>query len=415
MYILNYAVEWRMNMGFPLSEKKRRVAWIALLLCLVLALSVVVVFGNQEDPYAPAVDIRHEAVTYHNGFQIYRMVVSARAPNGFSLFGIVISYDNNIIQPVHSAYYTDIPVPSNTTVRPGSIYPFYTLVTGFIEAPNAWLVQDGRTGFSFDLFSLGDGVASDEMTDIFALYYRAHANNIEAAPEAFRIEDGRAENSMVGTDTQLSFVRSGIILRSGETTYVWGAASENNSYSLIPDWNIAGFDGEVLAPEYDDQDPEYDYDQDETPTPAPDPTPTPEPGSNPTSTPEPSPSASPNPSSAPSASSTPAPSSAPSTSSTPAPSTTPSATPAPCPSTTPAPCPSTTPSPTPCPTGNRPNPVTSPIGTGFVIFSAVVFTGIAFTGLLTITKKHKANADSYNTAITRHNREKRLTDILDEE
>jgi len=360
----------------------------------VLVLSAVVILANQEDPDAPAVSIRHEAVTYHNGFSIYRMIVSARAPDGFGLFGIVISYDNSIIQPIHSSYFSDITAPTHTTVRPGSIYPFYTLVTGFIETPNAWLVRDGRTGFSFDVFTLGNGVTTDEMTDIFAFYYRAHANNIEAAPDAFRIEDGRKEDSMVGTDNQLSFVRSGIVLRNSlDITYVWGAASANPTYSIIPDWNVSGFYGEVLS--YEDNYGESEYDSEsypeETPTPYPYETPYP----NATSTPEPSPT--PNPSS------------------TPAPSAVPSATPAPS-STAPTPTPysSTSPSPSPCPIGNRPNPATNPIGTGFAIFSAIVLIGIAFVGIVNVSMKHKAKIDSYNSAQTRHNREQRLDDFLDE-
>jgi len=399
-------------MGFPLRFKNKRVVWILLVLYFLITLSAVMILANQEDQDAPAIDIRHEAVTYHNGFSVYRMIVSARAPNGFGLFGIVMSYDNSIIQPIHSTYFSDITSPTNTTVRPGNVDPFYTLISGFIEAPSAWLVQEGRTGFSFDVFSLNEGVTTDEMTDIFAFYYRAHANNIEAAPDAFRIEDGRIENSMVGTDSQASFVRSGIIMRSLDTTYVWGAAFVNPTYSLIPDRNVDGFYGEVLALEvaapestqddgdaYSPDEPQYPYE-----TLNPDPYTTPEPGT--TSTPNPStpPSATSEPSSSPSA--TPAPSTTPSA--TPTPSTAPSATPTPCP-TTPCPPPSAGP-----PDATRPNPATNPLAISFLVFGAVTLTGIASVGIIAVAKKHKSSADTYNTALTRHNRESRLSDILDE-
>jgi len=63
--------------------------------------------------------------------------------------------------------------------------------------------------------------------------------------------------------------------------------------------------------------------------------------------------------------------------------------------------------------GTLVNPQTSPIRISFMIFGAVMLTGIAAFGLINATKKHMAKASQYEKDLTRHNREKRITDMMD--
>jgi len=42
-----------------------------------------------------------------------------------------------------------------------------------------------------------------------------------------------------------------------------------------------------------------------------------------------------------------------------------------------------------------------------------MLTGITTYGIITLTRKHKAQADQYDKDLTRHNREERITDIVD--
>lgn len=324
--------------------KKRSLIILLILSFLLVTVSTVTVFADNTNPNIPSVSIRHEAVGNHGGNQIHRMVVSARAPSGFSLFGIVISYDNSIIVPVNSDSYADIPTPTNTVAHSVTREPFSVLAPGFTETPDAWLVKGFRTGFSFDVFTIDGGVTSNALTDVFAFYYRTTGSGAGA----FRIEDGRYAGSMVGMETQTSFVRPGIKIQSSGATYIWGPNDANHDYAEIADGNIILTGG---------------------PAPDPTPSPSPEPGATPGSTPVPG--------------------------STPAPGT----------------------SPSPAPGGGsdaRPNPTTNPIAISFSIFGAVVMLGLASTGILNLTKKQKAQADQYNTDLTRHNREKRIADMLDE-
>jgi len=348
------------NLGMMLS--------LSFMLALV---SVVAIFAAADNPNAPAVNIRHEAVATHEGSQIYRMVVSARAPGGFNLFGIVISYDNRVILPVNSDSHTDIAAPTNQGVQGVTSEPFSVLASGFTEAPDAWLAQGYRTGFSFDVFTTGHGVTSDEFADVFAFYYR----RIHSGDGNFRIEDGRYAASMVGTETQVNFIRPGVQMQSGDTTYIWGPHTTGHGYSEIGDGNIV-VTGMVAAESTPPEATPEPEEPEATPTPSPEPgaTPTPEPGALPTPSPAPS--------SAPGASPTPSPSSAPS------------------------------PSPTPG-SDARPNPTTNPIQISFSIFGAVTMLGLTVTGIFNLTKKQKAQADQYNSDLARHNREERITDMLD--
>jgi len=76
-------------------------------------------------------------------------------------------------------------------------------------------------------------------------------------------------------------------------------------------------------------------------------------------------------------------------------------------------CPSTKPpSPSTQPPGGRPNPQTDPIQVSFMIFGAVLLTGAAAYTILKLAKKHAEAADQYLIDTTRHEREKRITDMF---
>jgi len=384
---------------------KKRVIMTIVTLCLIMITVAVVMPLANPEPNMPVVSIRHEAVTSYNGNDIYRMIVSASAPYGFFLFGIVMSYDNDLIRPVHNAYYTDIVIPENTVIASASSDPFLILADGFIETPDVWLMQNDRTGFSFDVFSIGQGMTTAYLSDVFAFYYRLDENSTQTVSDAFRIEDGRHENSMIGTDSTLSFVRPGIMIRSGDITYAWGSYGSSIVYREIPDSNIiisavAATALDYTGSSYDQsqtQASEYDQTVEATPSPSPNPeghpspTPTPEPSSTPLPTPTPEPSYTPSP--------TPSPSSSPS----------PTPCPVPQPSCTPIPTPSS-----PCPVDTRPNPNTNPLQLSFLIFCAVLLTGLSSIGIISLSKKHRSQTSNYNIAMTRHKRESRLAKYLDD-
>jgi len=84
------------------------------------------------------------------------------------------------------------------------------------------------------------------------------------------------------------------------------------------------------------------------------------------------------------------------------------------------PTPQQTPAPTPHPTpaqttggSTHANPQTSPIALSFTVYWAVLLAGIAFFGLFCMVRKHLIQVNQYDKDIARHNREKRVTDILD--
>jgi len=505
-----------------INKKGKAIAKLALL-CLVMAVSsALVIFASSGQYNAPAVIIRHEAVGHYDGNQIHRMVVSAGTSRGFSLFGIVMSYDNSIVFPVDSETHEDILPPSNTSVLSITSAPFELLVDDdFNAAPDAWVVRDDRTAFSFDVFSFGPGLRSDELVDVFAFYYRADG---EVEPTTFRIEDGREEDHMVGNNTLTSFARPGIMIMAGSNTYVWGPNRADPTHTAINDDNIVLYETELYDYEYIV--PRYT----ETSTPAPTPTATP----SPTPTPTPAPTAAPSvvvslnlaggslqPHETHAFSGImgftilelPTPTrygytftgwlannsfvTAPMIASQNmtlyavwaplAPEPTPNPTPAPTytvmflpgqygnfpsgetgirtvahgtqltatqapPNPTRTghtfagwwhndtaitfpltvtgelslvaawtanaaanPNPTPSPAPTPAPSSNSPaNPQTSPIQVSFMIFGAVVLTGVTAFGLINMTKKQMAQASQYNKELTRHNREKRITDMLDD-
>jgi len=349
----------------------RKIIPMFISLCLVIALvSALVLRGDTYDTSYPAVTIRHEHVTSEGNTEIYRMVVSARAPEGFNLFGIVISYDDRHIRPVDSLTYLDFEPPAHTS----SDTPFNMLINSqghlFSQVPDVWLTQSNRTGFSFDMFSLGEGITSYGLTDVFGFYYRLIGS---AADADFRIEDGRAAGSMVGTH----FVRPGVKMQSGGTTFIWGPHTNTHADTEIPDANIdLGVESE----------------------------PEPELTADPEADPEPTPGISPSPS--PSPSRTPDPASSPS----PSPVSTPGQSPSPTPGVT------STPSPTQTPyTAGRPNPDTNdPTHISFMAMGAITLLGVSAFSIIMLARKQTLVANQYETDITRHKREQRLEDLFEE-
>jgi len=229
----------------------------------------------------------------------------------------------------------------------------------FSQAPDVWLTQGNRTGFSFDIFSLEQGITSYELTDVFSFYYRL-IGTVEDAD--FRIEDGRTAGSMVGTH----FVRPGVKMQSGGATFIWGPHTDTHTDTEIPDANIdLGVEPEA----------EPEQNQDE-PEPDPEATPSPSPSPTPSSSPSPSPSATPSPSQ------------------------------------TPSPAPETTSTPPPG-SANRPNPDTNnPIHISFMTMSAIILLGISVISIIVLARKQAAMANQYETEITRHKREQRLEDLF---
>ncbi|MCL2405849.1 MAG: InlB B-repeat-containing protein [Defluviitaleaceae bacterium] len=224
---------------------------IAMFLVLWLSLAVVSAITMLADTglrTTPVVSIRHEQVgeCEYSGNEIHRMVISAMARDGFSFFGMVMSYDNTTVLPVDSETFEDITPPSNTYVITGTNAPFSLLIDyGFDTAPASWVVREERTGFSFDAFVVGPGVTPDTLSDVFAFYYRIISTNTESdededfiIQDAFRVEDGLCEDSMIGNNAQSSFIRPGVKIMSGSNIYVWGPNRADRTHILIDDENI---------------------------------------------------------------------------------------------------------------------------------------------------------------------------------
>lgn len=479
-----------------------------MLLSLWLALGIIsaisILADTGQNAHVPAVNIRHETVGQHGGNSIHRMIVSARAPGGFSLFGIVMSYDNRIIIPVDRSTHADIIQPTNTTVQTITNAPFTLLAGyGFIATPDAWVVHGVRTGFSFDAFTIGQAATPGTLVDVFAFYYRAVG---DVTATTFRVEDGRSNDSMVGTHAQTTFVRSGVKILSASTTYIWGPNTPDHNHTQIDDGNIVVSEAPHPTPTPTATPPPHtphrltfrktnqrlyeqpnriivplpgtatfvlerqtgavwahvdtmsndangwvSFTQDLTasanyrirkiaapsgwilpaghwqfatndlahivgipvshggnpafighppghtglhvgampliPTPGPThiPSPTPSPTSTPTPSPSPSPSASPSP--------------------------TPTRSPSPTPTRSPSPTPVTTSPPGP---GHN-NPQTNPIRINLMIFGSVMALGLAAFGIASIAKKQTLANEAYRTNAARYDREKRLSDFLDDD
>jgi len=220
-------------------------AAIALAALLILALPACAATphdaNNPYNPNMPQISFRHEHVATHEGNQIYRLVTSAWVLDGFSLLGFIVSYDNSVILPVHRETHEDIPPPTNTTIQAVTATPFSSFLSDFSAPPSAWLVRDGRTGFTYDIFTVGPGFVSYELADVFAFYFRVAGNDLSTVnATTFRLEDGRNIDSMVGVDAQASFVRPGIKIMSENNIYVWGQHhTESPVNTVIPDANIS--------------------------------------------------------------------------------------------------------------------------------------------------------------------------------
>jgi len=552
------------------TQTKKTLAMFLSLMMVLTVISAIALLGDTAPRTAyPVVNIRQERVIVHEGNQIYRLVFSAQAAGGVSLFGTIFSYENSIVVPVNSDTHVDMETPTSTTVQTSTRIPFRTMAAGFSAAFDAWIVQDNRTCFSFDVFIVGDHSAPGVMVDMYAFYFRLEGGNAQAA--GFRVEDGRVAGSFVGP----AFVRPGVFITSENTSYIWGPHRTDHGNTEIPDGNITI---SLLQPN-DTNDPQPTPEP--TPTTTPDTTPeatpettptttpeatpeatptttpeatpeatptttpeatpeatpttTPEatPEATPTATPEPTPTTppdatptphptpvptpiatptvtpAPTPTTTPTVTPAPTPTTTPTVTPTPMPTATPTITPTPTPIATPSPTPSGTPTPTPHPTptpqpaaihfsvnqgslpqgvealamhpigtvltslptptragftfagwasgGNvvsmpltivenmtltatwtqisptptptptptpsptptatpRPgtnNPQTSPLSTSFTIFGAVLLVGLAAGGLISISKKQVASASQYNTDLKRHEREERITDIVD--
>ena len=214
------------------KQRRKGVFMFLTLAMLVAMVSSIVIFG-QTTASQPAVNARQEAVAVHNGNQIYRMVVSASAPGGFTVFGAVMSYDNRALQPVDNTTHADITPESGASLDHA---PFRLLASGFSLAPDAWLVYRERTGFSFDAFVFGQGgVTTGASTDMFAFYFRL-LEPINSAD--LRFESSNVAGSLIGTNAQTSFVRPGILITSGGTNYVWGPNTQDQSNTEIPNSNV---------------------------------------------------------------------------------------------------------------------------------------------------------------------------------
>jgi len=81
-----------------------------------------------------------------------------------------------------------------------------------------------------------------------------------------------------------------------------------------------------------------------------------------------------------------------------------------------SPSPSPSPAPTPAATpGPGQNPQTSPIRISLLIFGSVMTLGLAAFGMVSVARKQAVAAEAYRSKSARFDREKRLSDLLDDD
>jgi len=211
--------------------KRRKTFLMFLSLCAVITLVSVLILSADTAEDAPSVRVHFEPTEYDDSKTV-RMVISVSAPDGFDLAGFVMSYDNRYVFPVDRQSGEYITPTYCTEAQQGTDAPFRVLAENFSQTPAVWLTQGNRTGFSFDVFSTAGGVTSSGYTNVFAFYFRIPVGYLPTGE--FRFENG----SMLCTYNTALFVRPGIVINSGETTYVWGIQESGADHILIPDGNV---------------------------------------------------------------------------------------------------------------------------------------------------------------------------------
>jgi len=229
-----------------LSNKRKSIPMILTLMLILVAISALMIQADDTPDTTqgpPYIQVTHEEV----GEDIYRMVVAARSTDSIAVFGVAMSFNNNIVRPISSDSHQDIAIVTDGTLHVSGIEAFSMLQANVQEIPNVWLVRGRRTGFSFGGFTLG-GIQAQEYTDLFAFYYRLTGDVTYAD---FRFENAWQEDSMLGGpgQGQTAFLHPGILLSTRDASFAWGPNMPYHSYTEIPDGNISflNLDGEPVA------------------------------------------------------------------------------------------------------------------------------------------------------------------------
>jgi hypothetical protein len=225
--------------GDDILKKSRRFVALILSFILIAAIFPITVLAGPEVPGLPAVSVTQEHMGNHGGNEIFRMVVSARAPGGIAAFDVIMSYDNGVIFPVESTSpYAEIsPPPSFPIITFDTSLSIEHLASAELPLDSQfWVVSGGRTGFHFGAFTISAGISGSTttLTPIFAFYFTVLNNDLSLLnPNSIRIEAADQPGSLLSDNPMggTRFTQPGVtLLTPGFDEYIWGP----NDPSALP-------------------------------------------------------------------------------------------------------------------------------------------------------------------------------------
>jgi len=209
---------------------------LAILLCLVLALSVVPV-KVAADAANVAAGFAQEFVGVHNGEDIYRLVLSVSSPVSVFSVTVVLSFCNSDIQPVAAVGFADIH-PTAGGRQTGMFRPLQvfnangvlTVPSNVVLGTNGWVIDGGRSAVAYILTYIPVNLATGQQ-QLFAFYYRVIGSKDASTFEIIDFSEARNQNFSSMTD------EAGIFIISGNFQhFYWG--KRNPANSNIPAANV---------------------------------------------------------------------------------------------------------------------------------------------------------------------------------
>ncbi|MCL2225093.1 MAG: hypothetical protein FWB96_09035 [Defluviitaleaceae bacterium] len=169
--------------------------------------------------------VRREVVNANEG--IHRLVFSAEAPGDFTGYNVALSFDNEIITPVHRDTHAAFNPP--LTVGVGSVDSFRGILSATIELAMWDAVNlPGRTAFLYGA-AMFVPTSIDTMMDLFAFYF--HTDDLDKIDTTtFSLVNRR----LSAYETLFSAVNSGVELNVGGGILHWGNATQLDSiYNIV--------------------------------------------------------------------------------------------------------------------------------------------------------------------------------------
>ena len=167
---------------------------------------------------------------------VYKLVFKAMTPDKIQLLGMIFSYDNTVIKPVHRTAYTDLSIVDGSTT-PNT--PFSVKAETNDEVTPVpillWKIDGVRTGFSITIsVTPPDFIASDgDYIDMFEFYFKFQTgfDDGDITATTFKFENADDPANMMALFFPAPATSSsywGILMdrESGVNQYRWGCADE---------------------------------------------------------------------------------------------------------------------------------------------------------------------------------------------